>query len=344
MSRETKYWICQIAGWGLYAVVNTVLMRAFGKWSEDAIVTFIAISSAGIGITHAMRRVFHLARWVSIGVLPLIFRVTLASLAGGALLTLLAIAVRIGVYQAIEFSSLTPGVLLINGFNLSVVVFVWMSLYIGVHYLENSRRNELRAVQLTSSLKETELSSLKSQLNPHFLFNSLNTIRALTIENPSKAHEAVTKLSNILRYTLKAGDSQTATLQTEMQVVRDYLEIESLRFEERLHTHMELDPAAMDVPVPVLSVQTLVENAVKHGISRLTRGGRVEIRTSLDKDRMILTVENSGTWANGNGGTQVGLANVRQRLKLIYGDDAALRIDTSTPDRVRVQLHIPVRG
>jgi len=342
MTRNKIYWICQVSGWGTYALANLALVQAFGKWNWTATFSLVFLSAVGLVLTHAIRHFLRIRTWLQSGLLGLTARVIGTSIAGGLTLTIIGATMTILVLRSMELSALSPGIILVNIINLSIVIFIWLAIYFGVHYLDYSRKSELQAVQLTSSLKEAELSSLKTQLNPHFLFNSLNTIRALTIENPTKAHEAITKLSNILRYTLQARDSQTAGLKTEMQIVRDYLEMESLRFEDRLNVRIEMTPEVSDVPVPVMSVQTLVENAIKHGISRLTRGGNVDIVCSKSGGQAEIRVTNSGAWVESGDGTQVGLANIRQRLQLIYGERASLEIDRSASDRVSVRLKVPV--
>jgi signal transduction histidine kinase len=343
LKRETTYWLCQGGGWGLYLAVNLVLLVSFGKSEWSAIVTFTMVSVAGLILTHAIRKRMGLNEWSRLSVMRLLPRVFGLSVAGGMLLTITAMFFSVVVFHVFTTADLKPGVLLINVFNLSVVVFVWQAIYFGVHYLENYRRSEIHAVQLTSTLKEAELASLKTQLNPHFLFNALNSIRALTMENPHKAHEAITRLSNILRYTLQSGDAPVADLKTELRIVKDYLELEKIRFEERLRVFYQIDEATESVAVPVMALQTLVENAIKHGISTRTDGGDIVIRSRRENGRITIDVENSGEWQESAGSTRVGLENVRQRLELIYGSRAELRISHDS-GRVRVGLELPVNA
>lgn len=343
LTRETTYWLCQSGGWFLYLAVNLILIASFGKSEWPAIVTFTMVSAAGLGLTHVARKRLRLAEWSRLSVMRLLPRVLALSVAGGMSLTITALLFSVVIFKAVATADVKPGVLLINVFNLSVVVFVWQAIYFGVHYLENYRRSEIHAVQLTSTLKEAELASLKTQLNPHFLFNALNSIRALTMENPHKAHEAITRLSNILRYTLQSGDAPVADLKTELRIVKDYLELEKIRFEERLRVFFQIDETTESVPVPVMALQTLVENAIKHGISTLTEGGDIVIRSRRENGRIAIDVENSGEWQESADSTRVGLENVRQRLELIYGSGAGLRISHES-GRVRVGLELPVNA
>ena len=126
---------------------------------------------------------------------------------------------------------------------------------------------------------EIELNNLKSQLNPHFIFNALNSIRALVDENPSKSKQAINQLSNILRNSLASDKKGLTKFEDEIKIVKDYLGLESIRFEERLKTEFEIHPESQKFLVPPLMIQTLVENGIKHGISKLTPGGVIQLKT-----------------------------------------------------------------
>src|SRR5664279_5217869 len=136
------------------------------------------------------------------------------------------------------------------------------------HYLERNRKDEVDKLNLEKTVKELELNTIKSHINPHFIFNSLNSIRALVDENPSRARKAVTELANILRSSMQVEKLETVPLQQEMEIVKDYLALEQMRFEERLRIEMNIDDNTLNLPVPLMMLQTLVENAIKHGISK----------------------------------------------------------------------------
>jgi len=200
-------------------------------------------------------------------------------------------------------------------------------------------------LKLEASIKEIELSNLKSQLNPHFIFNALNSIRALVDENPAKSKEAINQLSSILRNSLVTEKKGLTSFDDELKLVKDYLGLESIRFEERLKTDFDIDPESKDFLVPPLMIQTLVENGIKHGISKLTSGGLIQIKTKVDGDHLKIHIRNSGRFIlNGNhknGSPGLGLENTRQRLKLIYGDDATFRILTEKDNFVLTEIIIP---
>lgn len=193
-------------------------------------------------------------------------------------------------------------------------------------------------------MKEIELQNLKSQLNPHFIFNALNSIRALIDENPHKSKMAVNQLSSILRNTLVSERKGLTTFQDEIRVVKDYLGLESIRFEERLKTEFDVAAETNEFEVPSLMIQTLVENGIKHGISKLTEGGVIQLKAFVADDKLKIQIRNSGHFViNGTrkkaGG--LGLENTRHRLKLIYGDESSLRILNEKDNFVLTEVIIP---
>ncbi len=143
-----------------------------------------------------------------------------------------------------------------------------MLIYIVYHYVEKNRNDQLDRLKLETTVKELELKTIKSHINPHFIFNSLNSIRALVDENPKRARRAITELSNILRSSMQAEKSETVTLERELDIVKDYLALEQMRFEERLKIEFDIDEDTLQQQVPPMMLQTLVENAIKHGISK----------------------------------------------------------------------------
>lgn len=190
---------------------------------------------------------------------------------------------------------------------------------------------------------EIELNNLKSQLNPHFIFNALNSIRALVDENPLKSKQAINQLSNILRNSLASDKKGLTKFDDELKMVRDYLGLESIRFEERLKTEFDIDPESRHFLVPPLMIQTLVENGIKHGISKLTPGGIVQVKTAVEKDKLLIQIRNSGQLLHlpKRSKTGLGIKNTIQRLKLIYGNEASFRIINEKDNFVLTEIVIP---
>ena len=202
---------------------------------------------------------------------------------------------------------------------------IWTILYVA---LTGQRRSREKAVHLQLAVSEAELRALEAQVNPHFLFNCLNSIRGLVLENPALAQDMITRFANILRYNLHRDMQHTVPLASEVEVVSDYLALESVRLEERLRVQMIIEPAAAEVPIPPMLLQSLVENAVKHGIAPLAAGGDLVIRAGLDGDMLRLEVGNPGRVTEARpGGAGMGLANTRERLRILYGSRASLRLE-----------------
>jgi two-component system, LytTR family, sensor kinase len=187
------------------------------------------------------------------------------------------------------------------------------------------------------------LQSLRSQVNPHFLFNALNSVRALVVEDPRLAQDAVTKLSELLRYSLQSNKVDLVELSAEIEMVRDYLAIEEIRFEERLRVSFDIDPAALSAEIPSMLLQVLVENAVKHGIAKLPRGGIVAVSGRITVGMLRLEVINSGRVRAAGKTTGIGLENTRQRLRLLYGDRAWLTLNNCGDDLVAATALMPLR-
>jgi hypothetical protein len=199
----------------------------------------------------------------------------------------------------------------------------------------------LRQEEMTRLVSQAELRALQSQINPHFLFNALNTLYGTIPRESATARRIVLNLAEIFRYFLQS-DKTFVTLAEEMQIVRAYLEVEQSRLGDRLAVEIHVDDAALPVPIPVLSIQPLVENAIKHGVARRTEPGYVRIDAIHTRDRLRVTVENSGAPPGHTmPGAGVGLQNVRRRLEICYGVASDLRLDFQ-PDTTIVELCIPI--
>lgn len=181
---------------------------------------------------------------------------------------------------------------------------------------------------------------LRAQINPHFLFNALNNLRALVNEDPARAREMLTRLSNTLRHTLQHSARERVPLADELAVVRDYVALEQLHHEERLRVDWQVDPAAMAASVPPMLLQLLVENAIKHGIARTPGGGVVDVRIARDGEKLSLAVGNPGQWKPGSSdSTGLGLAHLRERLARAGGEGAGCRVDAAN-GRVQVSVEM----
>jgi two-component sensor histidine kinase len=223
-----------------------------------------------------------------------------------------------------------------------MLIAIWMLIYIVYHYVERNRNDELDRLKLETTVKELELKTIKSHINPHFIFNSLNSIRALVDENPKRARRAITELSNILRSSMQAEKSETVTLERELDIVKDYLALEQMRFEERLKIEFEIDEDTLQHPVPPMMLQTLVENAIKHGISKQIKGGVVRIVASFKNNDIELQVQNTGQLSPASNDEGFGIKSTQDRLNLMYQGKAVFDIRNLGTAMVESKVSIPV--
>ncbi|MEJ2617390.1 MAG: histidine kinase [Ignavibacteriaceae bacterium] len=220
----------------------------------------------------------------------------------------------------------------------------WTLIYFSVHYFENYKKAEIESYIWEAAVKDFELKTLKSQLNPHFMFNALNSIRALIEEDPKSAQTAVTKLSNILRYSLKMERIETVPLEDEMKAVSDYLSLEKIRFEERLKFEMDISPNSLSVEIPPMMIQTLVENGIKHGISKRTDGGEISICATVNDSDLHIKIKNNGRIEDEmlKQSKGFGISNTKHRLNLLYGEKASFIIKNDSENMVLAEITIPI--
>lgn len=226
--------------------------------------------------------------------------------------------------------------------NTSILLWLWMAVWVGLQMLHRWRDGEIAKWRAETAARELELQVLRAQINPHFLFNALNNLRALINEDPARAREMLSRLSNTLRHTLQHSAKERVPLADELAVVRDYVALEQLHHEERLRVHWQVDPAAAGASVPPMLLQLLVENAIKHGVARTPGGGVVDIRIDRQGERLHIAVGNPGQWtpaAAAPTGTGLGLVHLRERLARAGGAGADCRVATAE-GRVSVSVEL----
>lgn len=338
MTRNTVYWICQLGGWSLYIIINISFFVL--KNVPNPGDTFLFLSAIYmLLITHGFRTYVHWSGLMKVSMGRLVPRIIIAIFLMNVLVLLLQIPtlmlLRGRPILSIDFSEL---VLLF--LSQLVLFFIWCALYIMYHYVERYNAT----LKYEAAINEMTLNRLKSQLNPHFIFNALNSIRALVDEEPPKAKAAINQLSNILRNSLVMDKRKVVSFGAELQTVKDYLALEGIRFEERLKTHFNISPEAEGFYVPPLMLQTLVENSIKHGISNLIDGGEVMLEAYVKDRKLHVCIRNSGQYINGvkrKKGSGLGIANTRERLKLLYGERGSFRISNENLNTVITELVIP---
>jgi two-component system LytT family sensor kinase len=339
------YWWCQLGGWGFLGLVLVLFAPTTNyepiTWKLVGHIGIVMLS--GVLATHIFREVLRRSGWLMLPVEKALPKL----LIGVLLICTLDTMIRIAAFNVLNLASSRPKTdfitrLLVNNFENSLLIVPWTLIYYFYHYIEKSRRQQLDTLKLEALVKELELKTIKSHINPHFIFNALNSIRALVDENPVRARTAITELSNILRSSMQAEKMETVTFEKELNIVKDYLALEYIRFEDRLRIEYDIDEDTLDQPIPPMMLQTLVENAIKHGISRQVNGGIVKIISDFRDDYHELVIQNTGHLNGGLNGDGFGLASTKNRLQLLFGHKANFNIREINGNTVEAKVLIPV--
>ena len=343
-SKKELYWISQISGWLIYVVLMGLLNKLDGASLEFTVfLNLLTTFLLGVVSSHIYRELIIKLNWLRLKIVQLIPRVIGASILFGALFILVHTFVSESFIAGGEFELVGLEMLQLT-LNLAVIFMLWSLLYFLYHFIRNYRREEIKNLQWQALQNEIELNKLKSQLNPHFIFNSMNIIRALVDEDPQKSKDSITRLSNILRSSLLMGRKKVISLQEELNLVNDYLNLELTRFEERLSLEIQVQEGCKDHLLPPMILQTLVENAIKHGISKLPEGGNVKLYAFKEQDKLKIEIVNSGQLSElkkKEDERGFGLPNTIERLKLLYGKEANFKIFNLNETEVKVELLIP---
>ena len=357
------YWWGQLAAWiGLWLLFCAIFVSAL----SDIRTTYFLVDQVffcvlGLAATHLLRAVFFLLHWDTLGLAAQYSRVLLMILllSAGESWTFTwlrpplhhEVSTRLVPRQTLEprihrnenAETKFPNLVRLS-FEFAktlLTLFAWAAIYFGYRLQQMLKTAQLDRLRLDAAVKESELKALRSQVNPHFLFNSLNTIRALIDEDRQKAREGITRLAELFRASLRSSQVDTVSLRTEVQTVNAYLALEKLRFEDRLQIRMDVDPKAMEMTIPPFVLQTLIENAFKHGIYPQSAGGLISCVIQASPGGMSILVSNPGQLPPEEKYRESGIANARGRLKLIYGDHATLDIVQENPSVVTVKMSLP---
>jgi len=345
-SSRRAYWLCQLGGWSALALyqLSAGLIDNTAHMPPTVVAVAEPLLSALYGLTATHLLYLYLRRH---GWLQKLGSTLILQLCG--VVVLLAISL-----DALDISSMylvdhwfllhlpfTRRFMLLNLGTWVVVMVGWMALYLAIHELRRRRSQEVHALRLEVIAQEAQLQGLRAQLNPHFFFNCLNSLREMVQENPQRAQLMVTQLSDLMRYTLHSNQVDLVPLATEVQAVQDYLALETIRFEERLTVTWNVADGALGLRVPPMLLQTLVENSLKHGIACLPQGGEIKISVRYRESEIQLEVVNTGRIYPEKSAGGVGLRNARKRLQLLYGPRANLTLQETNDNCVRAMVRIP---
>lgn len=344
LGRRT-YWACQFGGWvgnvayglGVMSIMGeSDLLRRVSPW---ALTCFL-----GLLVSHLLRATVlclraRTAGWRLVG--GVLVSMLLAAVVGTVLFRSAYTPLFETLYTGARIRPLGPFLGSLNEF-----VFVltgWTASYFAITNYREFRAGLEERLRLETALKEAELRALRTQINPHFLFNSLNLLRALIPKELRQPREAVTLLADVLRASLSVGEQETIPLERELATVDSYLTIEQLRYGSRLRISRSIAPATANRPIPPFLVQGLVENAIKFGITPREEGGEISLTTEIRGDSLLITITNPGRIFGATDSTGLGLRNARLRLDHLFGPAAHLSLIQREGELVAAEVLIPAQ-
>lgn len=327
-SHTVTYWVCQLGGWLLLAAFATVSYAAIAPDRAGRLAAvYLCSAAAGILMTHAWRAWLHRRGLFAAPRATSLLRAAPWVMAQGVFMTAVT---------TLGFHLFQPGGAMRGWDWLPAAVLSWIGvmaawnlLYVLVTSARRARELSAAALHHQAQAQQAELRALQAKVNPHFFFNSLNSLRGLVFEDQDAAARMIEQLAMLMRYSLGSSEQTTVPLAQELDAVRAYLAIEQIRFDERLRVTIDIDPGLLDLPIPPMTLQTLVENAVKYGVEPSIGGCAVRIagRRHADGRGAELTVSNEGRISTSAGSTRIGLDNVRERLLLTVPGPSAVSLE-----------------
>ncbi|TNE62466.1 MAG: sensor histidine kinase [Alphaproteobacteria bacterium] len=343
-SKERTFWSFQIVGWTGYALLRTFQAITSGQDLFFYAWVILAATLIGLSMTGVMRHLYrHVRDW------PLQWLLLCVIVVCGALGLLFS---SLELYIA---PFLMPGWVPFTGLELfgnamfeSTALFAWSAIYFGYHYYRGFQEQQEQVLKATAMAHQAQLKMLRYQLNPHFLFNTLNAISTLVLDKSvTDANKMLTKLSSFLRYTLVNQPTQRVTLEQELYALGLYLDIETVRFGERLHIEFDIADDAKSALIPSLLMQPLIENAIKYAVAPAIDGGVIAVAARIEGDKLVVELKDTGPGIAdlnhivSQSGSGVGIANTKERLVQIYGGEHRFVLKNLEPTGLGITIVIP---
>ncbi len=337
--KNSVFWILQLFGWTGYFILRVFTALTYGLELMEYASRAFLLMLVGLCLSLMMRYIYRQCRAKSLPIVSLTAVIT--SVFFGGLFSFIEVK-----YIIIEESG---GLALLgNAMFESTALFAWSTLYFSFHYYNDLQEQRAKALAAVAMAHQAQLKMLRYQLNPHFLFNTLNAISTLVLEkDTSSANKMLTKLSSFLRYTLVNQPTQKVSLEQEIYTLQLYLEIERVRFEDRLSVVFDVQEEAKMALIPSLILQPHVENAIKYAIAPSLDGGTLKIHARRDGKNLVISLEDDGPGMDdpdkpiSTSSSGVGIVNTRDRLNQIYGDSHTFFIQNIEPTGLRVWMKIP---
>ena len=340
------FWILQFAGWGFINLSSVLFLKKLGL--QFMLYNLFSGVFVGVLVTSLLRaylkkritlerftlREFGHTAWgtlaatVFYGLLSFAFGYAYSKYGPEINNEELAFLKAFDSYWALAFSSI-------------FIIGSWVVCYLVIKLLLKLNKDRIARLQMSDTLKEAQLNTLKGQINPHFMFNSLNNIRGLMLEDVEKSREMLTKLSEMLRYSLTKNSVDGIAVEEELEMVHNYIALSKIQFEDRLTYTQNIYASALSEHIPPMLIQLLVENAAKHGIANLKEGGTIHLEIRKNEGSLAIVVTNTGSLEISKGSTQLGLKNIRERLKILHGAKANFSL-TEEDRQVVARINIPL--
>jgi two-component sensor histidine kinase len=336
-----NFWIAQIVGWSTISGSNLLVQTLAGFPNEELLFNSLTPLIVGFILTTIYRYIIRKQDWRNWNL-----NKTLIFLLGSTFI--LTSVFMVFVFFVFRFvlgaHALSMASFLGNMFFFTLIILTWNLIYFSIHYFNNWNQAEIEKWKLAAEIKDAQLGSLKSQIKPHFVFNTINNIRSLILEDKEKAREMLLNFSDLFRYALKNTDQSKVDLKEELEIVNQYLELISIQYEDKLQYKIQVNEGLEKFQLPPMMLQLLVENAVKHGISRFKEGGSIFIDIDQSDGFLNIRVKNTGslnTASKLNDQLGVGLENIRKRLELIYNGKAIMKM-SEIGNNVVATIKLPV--
>lgn len=301
----------------IYGLIGLIINGLFNDITNLASLGFtLLVICMMLFSSHSLRYFLKKYQWMELPFWKLLPRVFTIFLVAAVLINCFNSVYLVYVAGIFKIDQFSFPVFLLYVFQTLIWFFLWFGIYFGVFYFRNYKSEEVEKWKLQTSLKDAELIALKAQINPHFLFNALNNIRALILEDQMKARDMVSHLSELLRYSIRFSEHEKVKVSEELEIVKKYLELESTHYEGRLQYEIKVEQEVYDFKIPPMAVQLLVENAVKHGISQEKNGGEILISIYLSEN-LNIEVKNTGTLAKSEQ-SGLGIKNITERIRILF--------------------------
>jgi LytS/YehU family sensor histidine kinase len=340
-----SHWVVQYCGWACFALLYCLLAYSRGQPFPLSLSKLLLFMALGFPLTQLMARLLVKSGWIRGNTVNQVIGVFAMSVLFATLHSVVEIAIitRLDLWGPGE-RAMQPAKLFLNQTIQSFYIYLTSNLIHFIHhYIAKSRSQETDSKNQGVTMKELELDNISAHIDPHFIFNSLNGIRALIDEDPTRARKAVASVGNILRNSLQLKKQDEVKLGSELDLVRDYLDLQHIRYEDRLGVEYDIDSDTLDKQVPFMMLQNLVENAIKHGIDRHVQDGKVLIVSRLKEGRLELTVSNSGYLDSKLPRTGFGWSSTSKRLAHLFGDAGRFSIRETPDHMVEAHVSMPAR-